>query len=199
MEDVRSLLDGLGVGAVHFVGLALGGMVGQLFAARYPQRLLSVTLCDTTARVKPDIWKGRIEAVRKEGVACEVEALLEQWFTPSFRKANPETIDRFRQMIENTSREGYLGCATAIMELEGLGHLSRIATPALVVAGRNDPATPVGDAQLLSERISGSQLALIEDAAHLPNVERPAAFNEILECFLQEQTARSRYASPFVP
>ena len=79
------------------------------------------------------------------------------------------------------------------METDGFSQLSRIATPTLVVVGRDDPSTPVSDAELLSERIAGSQLAVIEEAAHLPNVERPKAFNEILDQFLRRQSARNDY------
>jgi 3-oxoadipate enol-lactonase len=192
VEDVRSLLDGLGVGSVHFVGLSLGGVVGQLFAARYPQRLLSVALCDTAARMKRDIWEGRIDAVRTEGIAQQVEPSLERWFTKPFRDKNPQIIGRFRKMIQGTSRDGYVGSATAIMELDSVNQLSRIATPTLVVVGRHDPSTPVSDAELISQKIAGSQLAVIEDAAHLPNIEQSMNFNETLDGFLKQQSARSQ-------
>jgi 3-oxoadipate enol-lactonase len=192
VEDVRSLLDGLGVGSVHFVGLSLGGMVGQLFAARYPQRLLSVALCDTAARMKRDVWEGRIDAVRKEGIVPQAEPSLERWFTKRFRDKNPQVVDRFRKMIQRTSRDGYVGSATAIMEMDCLNQLSRIATPTLVVVGRHDPSTPVSDAELISQKVAGSQLAVIEDAAHLPNIEQSVNFNEILDDFLKQQSARSQ-------
>lgn len=192
VEDVRSLLDGLGVGSVHFVGLSLGGMVGQLFAARYPQRLLSVALCDTAARMKREIWEGRIETVRKEGVDPQAESSLERWFTKPFRDKNPQTIDRFRKMIKGTSRDGYVGSATAIMEMDSVNQLSRIATPTLVVVGRQDPSTPLSEAELINQKIAGSQLAVIEDAAHLPNIEQSEEFNAVLDRFLGQQSARSQ-------
>lgn len=192
VEDVRSLLDGLGIGAVHFVGLSLGGMVGQLFAARYPQRLLSAALCDTAARMKREVWEGRIAEVRSYGIDPQVELSLERWFTKPFRDGNPQVIDRFRKMIRSTSRDGYVGSATAIMEMDSINQLSRIATPTLVVVGRHDPSTPLSDAKLINQKIAGSQLAVIEDAAHLPNVEQSAGFNEVLDNFLRQQSARSQ-------
>ncbi len=78
------------------------------------------------------------------------------------------------------------------MELDSINQLSRIATPTLVVVGRHDPATPVNDAELISQKIAGSELAVIEDAAHLPNIEQSANFNEILDDFLKRQSARSQ-------
>jgi len=194
VEDVRSLLDGLGIGTVHFVGLSLGGMVGQLLAARYPQRLLSLTLCDTAAQTKQDIWEGRIEAVRKDGVDPQVEPSLERWFTPPFRDANPSIVERFRKMIRDTTRDGYVGGASAIMEMDNLSQLSRIATPTQIIVGRDDHSTSVSDAELLNARIAGSQLAVIEDAAHLSNVERPNEFNAVLKGFLLQQGARYQQA-----
>jgi 3-oxoadipate enol-lactonase len=192
VEDVRSLLDGLGMGAAHFVGLSLGGMVGQLFAARYPQRLLSVVLCDTAARMRREVWEERIAAVRSNGIDPQVEPSLERWFTKPFRDKNPQVIDRFRKMIRSTSRDGYVGSATAIMEMDSLNQLSRIATPTLVVVGRHDASTPVSDAELINQKIAGSQLAVIEDAAHLPNIEQSMKFNEMLDEFLQQQSAQSQ-------
>lgn len=192
VEDVRSLLDGLGIGAVHFVGLSLGGMVGQLFAARYPQRLLSVALCDTAARMRRDIWEDRIADVRARGIGPQVETTLDRWFTKPFRESNPAVLDRMRDMVKATSVEGYVGCASAIMEMDNVGQLSRIATPALVMVGRQDPSTPVSEAELLHRKISGAQLAVIEDAAHLPNIEQTDAFNNILDRFLRQQGARNQ-------
>lgn len=190
-EDVRSLLDALGIEQVHFVGLSLGGMVGQLFAARYPNRLLSLALCDTSARMKREIWEERLALARREGLEATIEASLQRWFTKPFREHNPAVIDRMRQTIRRTSLDGYLGCSTAIMNMDNIEQLPRIVTRTLVLVGRQDPATPVGDAEILHAQIAGSRLVIIDDAAHLPNIEQTQAFNANLEHFLEYEGAHA--------
>jgi 3-oxoadipate enol-lactonase len=191
-EDVRSLLDALGVGQVHYVGLSLGGMTGQVFAARYPHRLHSLALCDTSAKVSRSIWEERIRLALREGIECVVEPSVGRWFTKSFREREPAVIEAFRRKIRGTSIDGYLGCANAIMEMDNNDLLGRIATPTLVVVGRDDPATPVGDSEILKAGIAGSRLLVIDDAAHLPNIEREDEFNEVIGEFLSRQVERAQ-------
>lgn len=184
VEDLRSLLDALGVDQVHFAGMSLGGMVGQAFAVRYPHRLLSLVLCDTAARMRREIWEGRIKQVEIEGIEPMVEPSILRWFTKPFLEANPLLMDKIRQMIRRVSVEGYLGGARVVMEMNHVQQLAKISTPTLVIVGREDVSTPVAEAQLMHEHITGSALSVIDDAAHLPNIERPEEFNRALKQFL---------------
>lgn len=192
VEDVRSLLDALGLNVVHFVGLSLGGMIGQLFAARYPQRLSSLVLCDTAATINRGVWKERVATAREQGLEPLVGPSLERWFTKPFRDANPKLLSCIHQMALGTSVDGYIGCASAMIDMDNTSQLSRIATPTLVIVGKQDPSTPVSDAQLIQEKIAGAQLEIIDEAAHLPNIEQPAKFNKILETFLKQQGATGK-------
>ena len=187
VEDVRSLLDALGIDAVHYCGLSLGGMIGQLFAARYPQRLLSLALCDSAAKLRREVWEERIAVAHRDGIGPLVEPSLGRWFTQPFRDKNPELIEGIRQMIQGTSVNGYIGSATAIMEMDNFPQLPRIATPTLIVVGSKDPATPPSDSELMHQKIAGSKMVVIEDAAHLPNIEQIDEFNNILDAFLTAQ------------
>lgn len=192
VEDLRSLLDALGANKVHFVGMSLGGMIGQLFAVRYPGRLLSLSLCDTAARMKRETWEGRIKQATVEGVAPLVEPSLVRWFTEPFRVTNPDLMDRVRRMINRTSTDGYVGCAGVVMAMDHVDHLARISTPTLVVVGRHDVSTPLSEAELMHANIAGSTLSVIEDASHLPNIEQAVEFNKILEAFLAAQDLAHR-------
>jgi 3-oxoadipate enol-lactonase len=189
VEDLRSLLDAIGVDQVHFAGMSLGGMVGQAFAVRYPQRLLSLALCDTAARMRREIWEGRIKQVEMEGVEPMVEPSILRWFTKPFRDANPALMDEIRQMIRRVSAQGYMGGARVVMEMNYVQQLAKISTPTLVIVGREDVSTPVVEAQLMHEHITGSTLCVIDDAAHLPNIERPEEFNRVLKLFLSRLDA----------
>ena len=195
VEDVRSLLDALGIETVHYCGLSLGGMIGQLFAARYPQRLLSLALCDSAAKLRREVWEERIAIAHKEGIGPLVEPSLGRWFTQSFRDKNPKLIDDIRQMIHRTSVNGYIGSATAIMEMDNFSQLPRIVTPTLIVVGSKDPATPPSDSELMRQKIVGSKMVIIEDAAHLPNIEQIDEFNNILSEFLKAQNEQIQETS----
>lgn len=182
--DAISLLDELGISRVHFVGLSLGGMVGQHIGAMQSDRLRSLTLCATVSAQAGDVWTARIAEVRSRGMAALVEPTLARWLTESFRTRNPEIADRVGRMIAGTSVEGYVCCAAAIRDMDLTPLLGRIAAATMVIAGEADPAMPPSAVQPLHERIAGSEFVVIEDAAHLLNVEQPQAFNAVVGSFL---------------
>ena len=188
-DDVVDLLDRLDIGKVAYVGLSLGGMIGQSLAVRHPHRVGSLVLCDTTMHSPRAMWIERIAAIQADGLAPQVEPSIERWFTHSFRSSHPEIVDNMRAMIRATSLQGYLGCAMAMrdMRLENLAR--RIAQPTLILVGQDDRSTPVSEAQALHAAISGSQLEVIEHAAHLPNIEQAYRFNVVLGHFLDAHPA----------
>ena len=184
VEDTRSLLDALGIEQVHYVGMSLGGMVGQAFAIRYPQRLLSLSLCDTAAKTNREVWEARIKQVEVAGIAPMIEPSIVRWFTKPFRDANPALMDNIREMIKRVSHAGYLGGAGVVMEMNHVDKLDKISTPTLIIVGRQDSSTPVAASEEMHQHIAGAQLHIIEAAAHLPNIEQPEEFNRLLKQFL---------------
>lgn len=186
--DARALLERLGIEKVHFVGLSLGGMIGQYLGANHPELLLSLTLCDTAAHMSPaSAWDERIAAAQADGMAGIVEPTLERWFTAEFRQSSPDVIERVRKMILATSVEGFTGCGAAIREMDQREAIAGIVTPTRIIVGAQDPATTVAHAELIHEKIAGSDLVVIDNAAHLSNIEQPEAFNEALLEFLDRQ------------
>jgi 3-oxoadipate enol-lactonase len=187
VEDVRALLDGLGVQQTHFVGLSLGGMIGQWLAFTYPERLHSLVLCDTSGRTAPeagDMWDERIAIAAGEGMAPHVETTIDRWFTPGFVKEHPEIVDPVRAMIRCTDPRGYVGCAHAVKTHDALDRLPEIMVPTLIVVGEQDPGAPVGVAEVMHELIPGSELVVLESASHLSNLEQAEAFNQVLLAFV---------------
>lgn len=189
--DAVALLDHLDVPEVHFVGLSLGGMIGQVMGARHGDRLRSLTLCATASDMDPAVWKTRIEQVQRDGVAPLVEGTLERWFTQNFRASHPETMAAVGRAIAATSTAGYAGCAAAIRDMNLVPMLGDITVPTLIVAGADDPSTPPARAQAIHERIAGSRLVVLEHAAHLLNIEQAQAFGDLLEHFLDDQENHS--------
>ena len=187
--DAVSLLDALGVERVHWVGISLGGMIGQELALNHPDRILSLSLCDTAANLPPEaqpLWQERIETVRTKGLGALVEATLERWFTTAFLAGNPAQVEQIRRQFLTTPVAGFIGCVEAIRGLNYLDRLVEIRIPTLIIVGEDDPGTPVAFSEAIHERIAGSQLVVLPKAAHLSNVEQSRAFNQALLEFLKK-------------
>lgn len=185
--DFVALLDALGIDEVHFVGLSMGGMIGQALALDHRQRLKSLVLCDTMASIPEaaqPTWEQRIATVRAAGMAGVVDATLERWFTAPFRARGSAVLEDVRRQILTTPVAGYVGCSEAIRALAYRERLGEIDLPALVMVGAEDPSTPVAAARAIQERIRGSLLEIVPEAAHLANLEQPEAFNAALLAFL---------------
>ena len=186
-DDALALLDALGLEQVHWVGLSMGGMIGQNVVLRQPERFLSLSLCDTMAQLPSaaqSIWQERISTARNKGMEALVEPTMERWFTALYRDEDPAGLKLIRQYFLNTSIDGYIGCSEAIRQLDYLDRLQEISIPTLIVVGEQDSGTPVSASQAMHERIKGSHLEIIPNAAHLSNVEQSEEFNRILSNFL---------------
>jgi 3-oxoadipate enol-lactonase len=188
-EDVRALLQALGITRTHFIGLSMGGMIGQIMAIKYPQLLQSVVLCDTMSRVPTEakpMWEERIHTAETHGMEALVEPTIARWFTAPFRDQRPDVMDKVRTMIRTTPPRGYAGCCSAIAALNLTDRLPEITLPTLIIVGEDDPGTPVAASRVIHEQIKGSELVILKSAAHLSNLEQPEAFNQALTAFLQK-------------
>ncbi len=188
-EDARALLRALGIVRAHWVGLSMGGMVGQTLALAAPGLFASLTLCDTSCRVPPEMrgaWAERIQTAERQGMEPLVEPTLGRWFTPPFRQRSAAVVERVAAMIRGTSPAGYVGCCHAISKLDLTERLGAIRIPTHVIVGEDDPGTPVAAARVIHEHVNGSQLTIIKSASHLSNVEQPEAFSEALIGFISK-------------
>jgi len=186
-DDLHALLKHLAIESTHFVGLSMGGMIGQTFALKYSGMFRSLTLADTTSRYPADAaatWNERIQTVETRGMQPLVQPTLERWFTEGFRKAHPEVVQQVAVLIAGTPVAGYAGCSHAIPKINLTARLKEIKCPILVICGDKDPGTPPAMAREIHDNAPGSKLVLIPDAAHLSNLEKPAEFNRALEDFL---------------
>jgi 3-oxoadipate enol-lactonase len=186
-EDVRALLQALGITRTHFIGLSMGGMIGQIMALKYPQLLQSLVLCDTMSRVPTEakpLWDDRIHVAEAQGMEPLVEPTLARWFTEPFRQRGSAVLDHVRTMIRTTPPRGYAGCCHAIAALNLTDQLNAITLPTLIIVGEDDPATPLAASRVIHEQMKGSALVILKSAAHLSNLEQPEAFNQALMAFL---------------
>ncbi len=192
-EDAYGLLKGLGIRETHFVGLSMGGMIGQTLALAHPEMIRSLTLCDTTSRYPAGawpVWQERIESVEKKGMEAVVDGTLQRWFTAPFRARHPEVVNRIRAAILATPVQGFIGCCHAIPKINLTARLHAIRCPAMVIVGEEDPGTPVEMARAIHAALPSAGLAILRSAAHLSNIEQREEFNNVLLSFLDRVTGR---------
>jgi 3-oxoadipate enol-lactonase len=189
IDDAIGLLDKLEIDRIHWVGVSMGGMIGQGMALSHSDRLESLVLADTAAIIPAEaqpVWQERIDAVHQEGMKVVAEPTLERWFTPDYLRQNLPVVDQIRQQIFATPVKGYIGCSEAIRRLNYLDQLAAIQTPTLIMVGADDPGTPVAASEAMHTRIAGSKLVVIPSAAHLANIEQAEIFNANLMTFLHQ-------------
>jgi 3-oxoadipate enol-lactonase len=185
--DARALLGALGIARTHWIGLSMGGMIGQTLALSSPGLFASLTLCDTSSRIPVEarpLWAERIKTAETQGMEPLVEPTINRWFTPPFVTSHKEVVDRVRAMIRATKPAGYGGCCHAISALDLTDKIGAIKAPTLVVVGEDDQGTPVAASRAIQEKVSGSELVILKSAAHLSNVEQPEEFTRAITRFL---------------
>lgn len=174
-------------GPVVWIGLSLGGMVGQELALRHPRRVSGLVIANACAAYAADgraQWQQRIDTVEARGLDAVADSTMQRWFSDAFREAQAPTVARWRRRVVSTPPAGYLGACHAVMHHDTVARLPQIGVPTLVIAGGADLATPVTMMRILVDAIPGAQLAVIEGAAHLSVLESPAAFEVAVRALL---------------
>jgi 3-oxoadipate enol-lactonase len=188
-SDVVALWDHLGIKSCDFVGLSIGGMIGQVLGFAHGDRLKSLMLCDTRCLSdgsQAKIWEDRIAIVQQAGsLAPVIDSTMPRWFSEEFIARAPKRIEEVRAMLRRCSIEGYAGCGRAISVFDFTHELPKIKARTMIVVGRDDASTTVADAEMMQRAITGSQLRVIEKCRHLPNIEDPTRFNAIMSDWLQ--------------
>ncbi len=189
-DDVILVLDRLGVKQCHFVGLSIGGMIGQSLGIRHAPRMKSLMLCDTQAASPADAatrWGPRIAAVLK---AASLEPIADEtiarWLTTEYKKAHPHRWQQIRDTIAGCTPAGYIGCAQAIGNFNFVSQLKSVKTPALVVCGTDDPAGSPEEVRHIASLFANGSYDEFKGARHLPNMEQPDAFNAVMLKWLQK-------------
>ena len=184
-DDLAGLLDALGVEKAHIVGLSLGGMTAQAFGARYPERAQSLVLMATSAYL-PHGWDERAATVRAQGMGAIVDAVLARWFTPAFAATHPEQVAPLRERFLQLDPRGYAACCEAIRDMDLRPSNAALRAPTLIIAGADDPATPVAMMEDIRTRIPQAELVVLPRAAHILAVERADLVNRHLAAFLDD-------------
>ncbi|MBV8722441.1 MAG: 3-oxoadipate enol-lactonase [Candidatus Eremiobacteraeota bacterium] len=184
-RDVIELLDTLKLSRVHFLGLSLGGMVGQWLGIHAPERINRLILANTSAYLGPaDQWEGRIASVLKADPQETADLFLRNWFPPQLLEAGGPMITKIRAMLLATDPQGFAGAYAAVRDMDMRRTIALITAPTLVIAGQYDTVTLPSHSELIAATVPGAKL-LVLPVVHLSNLEAPDAFmNAVLEFLL---------------
>ena len=185
VSDTERLLDFLEVKECVFVGLSIGGMIAQGLAVKRLDLIRAMVLSNTGAKIgNAQMWGDRIADVKSGGIEKLADAVMERWFSPQFRAT--KELELWRNMLTRQEDEGYMGCSAAISGTDFYSTTSGLRLPTLGIAGSEDGSTPPDLVRETVDLIPGSSFHLIRKAGHLPCVEQPIEFAQVLSAFLSK-------------
>jgi len=194
-DDVVEVLDALRIARCHFVGLSIGGMIGQSLGLRHADRLHSLMLCDTQSESPPDaatFWGPMIESINNAGSLEPIaDRTMDRWLTAGYREANPGRWQQIRNTVAGCTPAGYIGCTQAIGNFRFTDRLGTVQTPVLVACGTKDPRATPEESRHIASLFPNGSYDEFAGAKHVPNVEQPDAFNDVLQKWLARNLPRS--------
>jgi 3-oxoadipate enol-lactonase len=185
VDDAEVVADALGAAELVFVGLSIGGLIGQGLAARRPDLVRGLVLMDTAASIgTPAMWQTRMDGVRADGLAGMADDILDRWFAPEMRN-DAAALAPWRNMLSRTPVEGYVGCCAAIAGADFTESTAGLTIPVLAMAGSEDGSTPP-DLVKATADLCGAEFHVIDGAGHLPCVEKPEETARLITEIMKE-------------
>lgn len=186
-ESVIEVLDHLTIAQANIVGISMGGHLALWLGIHYPQRVSSiVAICTAASFGDPAGWDDRADIVLAQGTAALASSVADRWLTPAFASAHPELRQWIIDMVSATPDVGYAGCCAALGSSDITADLPHVAAPVLAIAAGKDPGTSVSNLELIARSVAHGQLYVVQDAAHLCNVEQPQEVTRVVLDFLQK-------------
>ena len=192
-RDVAVLMDELKIDQATICGFSMGGYVALEFVHLFPTRVQALVLAGTRAPADNEQERQtrlqQVEQMLAKGMGGISEASLPKLLAPRTLAAKPEVVARLREMILHADPQGAAAAQRGMAARRDYSaDLADINVPSLVIVGRDDPIRPVADAEFMHVGIRESSLEIIEDAAHMTNMEQPENFNRALLDFLSRST-----------
>ena len=185
-RDVIELLDSLAIERAHFLGLSLGGFVGQWLGIRAPERIDRLILSNTSSYLGPAApFDERIAAVLAAAdMSATADMFLGNWFPAAMVAAKSPVVEKFRAMLMDIDRPGLAGLFAAVRDSDLRRTIALISRPTLVIAGEHDTVTAPSHGELIAATVPGARLLTLP-AVHLTNVEYPTDFAAAVLGFLR--------------
>jgi len=192
--DLLRLLDHFRAPRAHLCGLSMGGRIAMDFHDRHPERVASLTLCDTQPGLAqmPSEKRREFIRLRQEPLRAgkrPVDMAPEVARSLIGPRAVPGAFERLIDSMAALHVDSYLKTIEASFLYERAPALENIRVPVHIVVGADDRLTPPEIARAMAARIAGARLTVIPDAGHLANLEQPQRFNAAVLAFLREQLA----------
>lgn len=186
-EDLVGLFAHLRLTTAVVVGISVGGLIAQSFAAQYPDKVRLLVLCDTGTHIgTPDGWNQRIAAIRQGGMASMADTIIQRWFAPDFARLRPADYHGYLNMLIRMPADGYTATCAAIRDANLTENARSVQARALVIGGDQDLATPPDALRELAGVLPHARTEIITGAAHLPCIEQPGMLAANIDWFLQE-------------
>lgn len=190
--QVLDLADHLGVDTFSYVGLSLGGAIGQQLALDAPERIEKLVLTCTAAKFgQPQIWKDRAKAVRENGMGWLREPSAGKWYTEGFADQDKQAQVLLEELVA-LDPQGYATACDAVSRFDATDRLGQITIPTLVIAGAQDVSTPPAVVEILAQGIPNTEFHVVDGAAHLGNIEAPEEFGRLIGEFLRRDLGTAR-------
>lgn len=195
-RDLIRVLDHFHVAKAHLVGLSMGGLIAFDFHASHPDRVATLTICDSMPGM------GGISAeARREFIRIRQEPLLNgkepRDIAPVVAKTligksgKPGSFERLVASMSALHKDSYLKTIEATTNYSRNLELEKIRVPTHIVVGDEDTLTPPALSQSMASRIPNARLTIVKGAGHLSNIEQPEAFNEAVLAFLLQHRERA--------
>jgi len=170
-------------------GLSMGGYISLRAIVKYPERFSKLILCDTQCIADSDEARKKrystIEMIEKDGLGPFTEGFMKNLFTENNLQSNGSYVKEIKNTMLSAKPESVTATLKALANrIETCSNLNDIKIPVLIICGEEDKITPVKQAQFLHENISGSKLVLLQEAAHLSNLEQTELFNKAISEFM---------------
>lgn len=185
VSDVEALLDHLGVANCLFIGLSVGGLIAQGLATKRPDLIGAMVLSNTAAKIgTPEIWQSRFDMIDAGGMEAVADPTMERWFSKAWH--GTDQIQYWRDMLTATEPDGYIGTGQAISGTDFYTTTAALILPVLAIAGAHDGATPPDLVRETQALVAGSKFHLIRQGGHLPCVEQPEEYAQVVSDFMRE-------------
>ncbi|KAA1179911.1 3-oxoadipate enol-lactonase [Rhizobium tropici] len=183
--DLAGLLDFLSVKSAVICGLSVGGLVAQSLYQRRPDLVRALILCDTAHKIgTAESWNARIAQVEADGIESIVDAVMERWFTPAFRRPENIGFAGYCNMLIRQPVAGYVATCAALRDADLTEAAAKIAVPTICIVGDQDGSTPPDVVLSTAKLIPNARYEVIKDAGHIPCVEQPEALTEVIRAFV---------------
>lgn len=186
-DGVAGAVRALGEQRIAYAGVSLGGATGLELALRHPELVEAAAIVASGAQLgDPQAWHERAALVRAQSTSALVTGSAQRWFAPGSVEREPELSGRLLHALQDADDEGYARCCEALAGYDVRDRLGEISLPVRAIWGRFDQVAPESKAAEIAAGVAAGSTAVIEDAAHLPPAEQPAATASALLAFFED-------------